>query len=93
MSQDKSREAFEAWCFGRFEIERQVTPSGWINYVSETTEGAWQGWQASRAQALEEAAAMLDSMQQDAAGEAENEWAFGHCAEAIRTLAVKTKGE
>ncbi len=55
-----SRDAFEAWVMQKRGITRDVTIDGGMYWVGEV-EIAWQGWQAARAAALEEAAEIADS--------------------------------
>lgn len=55
-----SREAFEAWVMQKRGITRDVTIDGGMYWVGEV-EIAWQGWQAARAAALDEAARKVEN--------------------------------
>lgn len=51
-----NRDAFEKWTFPRC-LHLPRRPDG--EYASVTTQEAWEAWQASRAQALEEVASLF----------------------------------
>lgn len=59
---DKSRAAFEAWAKAAYlDCNTKVTSAwGVLNYLPHI-ESMWSGWQASRKQALEEAARLFPS--------------------------------
>lgn len=59
-----TREEFEAWAKGRFYLDTVIGSDGVTSeYVYDTTDSAWQAWQGSRQQAIEEAAKECDEMQ------------------------------
>lgn len=82
-----SREAFEAWVMQKRGITRDVTIDGGMYWVGEV-EIAWQGWQAARAAALDEAAEMCESNALRWPTERDSYIAH-ECAAAIRALKEK----
>lgn len=79
--QDPSRAAFEAWA-----ETVDIDTSKWFDYPDiyrfKSAETSWVAWQASREQALEEAAQACIEQQQ----EPECPERAAYCAEAIRSL-------
>jgi hypothetical protein len=49
MSNDKMREEFEAWLIPAWSREKFVDEDGDLQYREDWVQGAWIGWQASRA--------------------------------------------
>lgn len=73
------REAFEAWKNSGLFMSRNNTPGSNLDaYQDSCTQGQWESWQASRKQALEDAAKLCDFERLVIAGNRSSEYIDTH---------------
>ena len=82
------REAFETWAKSwSLDTDHKEKDAWGREQYSPHIHSMWQGWQAARVQALEEAAKVCEA--QNPTGSVNQEWTMERCSGAIRALIGK----
>ena len=83
---EKMRAEFEAWLQPYWSRESYLDPDGDRIYREEWVQGAWIGWQASRKQAVEEAAGICSDVTQTQVANSVAEASCYECVCRIRAM-------